>query len=71
MVSLLNAEQAAELLNVPVSWVRAEARAGRIPCVRLGRYVRFEADELRLWWATRRQGPRRAATRGRAADAVG
>lgn len=45
-MSLLNADQAAELLNVPPSWVLAEARADRIPHVRLGRYVRFEAQEL-------------------------
>jgi excisionase family DNA binding protein len=66
--SLLNAEQAAQLLNVPASWVLAEARADRIPHVRLGRYVRFEADELRAWWAERRRGPWRA--RGRAAGAA-
>jgi excisionase family DNA binding protein len=55
---LLNAKQAGELLNVPASWVLAEARADRIPHVRLGRYVRFEADELREWWRARARGPR-------------
>ncbi len=55
---LLTAGQAAELLNVPVSFVRAEARANRVPHVRLGaRYVRFEADALEAWWANRRRGP--------------
>ena len=44
---LLDANGAAELLNVPASWVLAEARANRIPHIRLGRYVRFDADELR------------------------
>jgi excisionase family DNA binding protein len=55
---LLDAQGAAELLNVPRSWVLAEARADRIPHVRLGRYVRFEAAELEAWWQARRKGPR-------------
>lgn len=54
---LLNADQAGELLNVPSTWVLAEARADRIPHIRLGRYVRFDADELEAWWQSRRQGP--------------
>ncbi len=54
---LLNAEQAAELLGVPKTWVLAEARADRIPHIRLGRYVRYEASELEAWWQARRRGP--------------
>src|SRR3954469_750416 len=57
---LLDAKGAAALLNVPASWVLAEARADRIPYVRLGRYVRFDAAELRTEWQTRRRGPWRA-----------
>jgi excisionase family DNA binding protein len=64
---LLDAAGAAELLNVPKTWVLAEARADRIPHLRLGRYVRFDPDELHDWWTTsRRRGP---ATRKR--EAVG
>lgn len=59
--ALLTAEQAAALLSVPRTWVLAEARADRIPHVRLGRYVRFEADALEQWWAQRRRGPQTAA----------
>ena len=57
---LLDAKGAAALLNVPASWVLAEARADRIPHVRLGRYVRFDAAELQIWWQTRRRGPWRS-----------
>ena len=39
-MSLLDAQQAAALLNVPATWIAAEARARRIPHIRLGRYVR-------------------------------
>jgi excisionase family DNA binding protein len=55
---LLDARQAAEILNVPSSWIAAEARAGRIPHVRLGRYVRFSRDELMTWCEGRSVGPR-------------
>jgi excisionase family DNA binding protein len=54
---LLDARQAAELLNVPASWVLSQARADRIPHVRLGHYVRFDAAELERWWRERLQGP--------------
>jgi hypothetical protein len=39
---LLDAAEAGRLLAVPASWVLAEARANRIPQVRLGRYVAFQ-----------------------------
>lgn len=54
---LVDADAAADLLGVPKTWVLAQARAERIPYVRLGRYVRFEPDQLRCWWSQRRRGP--------------
>jgi excisionase family DNA binding protein len=59
MSPLLDAEQAAELLNVPKSWVLSEARADRIPHVRLGRYVRYDGEALEGWWQAHSRGPRR------------
>jgi excisionase family DNA binding protein len=58
---LLDAKGAAELLNVPASWILAEARADRIPHIRLGRYVRFDADQLREWCQSHGRGPQRPA----------
>ena len=55
---LLDAKGAAEVLNVPASWILAEARADRIPHIRLGRYVRFDAAELEAWSKAQQQGPR-------------
>jgi excisionase family DNA binding protein len=55
---LLDSAQAAAILNVPRSWIAAEARAGRIPHVRLGRYVRFNRDDLIAWCEGRAVGPR-------------
>jgi excisionase family DNA binding protein len=57
--NLLDADAAAELLGVPPSWVRAQARAERIPHIKLGKYTRFERGELERWYQSRRRGPRR------------
>ena len=46
---LLDAGQVAELLGVPKSWVLESARSGAIPCVRLGRYVRFDVADVEAW----------------------
>ena len=43
---LLNAKELARHLNVPESWVRSEARAGHIPSVPVGRYVRFRLEDV-------------------------
>jgi excisionase family DNA binding protein len=54
---LLNAKQAGELLNVPATWVLAEARRDRIPHIRFGRYVRFDRETLLDWAYARQRGP--------------
>ena len=61
--ALINADVAAKLLGVPASWVLAEARADRLPHIRLGRYVRFDADKVLAWAAARSRGPRATAQR--------
>jgi len=55
---LLDAEEAGRLLNVPATWMLAQARARRVPHVRLGHYVRFDHDELLAWVHHRQAGPR-------------
>lgn len=46
---LLNAGEIATLLGVPESWVRQETRAGRMPCVELGRYRRYDRADVLAW----------------------
>jgi excisionase family DNA binding protein len=58
-VPLLDATGAAELLGVPKSWVLDQARRDAIPHVRLGRYVRFDPEELMAWTRARTRGPSR------------
>jgi excisionase family DNA binding protein len=53
---LLTADQVAEMLAVPVSWVREHSRGGHLPCVRLGRYVRYERERVLDYIATQRKG---------------
>jgi excisionase family DNA binding protein len=49
MTRLLTVDEVAERLGVRKQWVWAQARAGRIPCVRLGRYKRFREEALDDW----------------------
>ncbi len=56
--ALLTAEGVAALLAVPTSWIYAEARAGRIPHVRLGRYRRFRPEAIDAWITAAERGPR-------------
>jgi excisionase family DNA binding protein len=46
---LLTAEEIADLLNVPVSWVRESTRSGAIPHIELGRYRRYEFAAVLAW----------------------
>ncbi len=50
--SLLSADDVAALLGVPISWVYAQTRAGRIPTVPLGRYYRYRREAIEAWIAT-------------------
>jgi len=43
---LLDAEKAGKRLDVPESWIRDMARQGELPCVHLGHYIRFKAEDL-------------------------
>jgi hypothetical protein len=65
---LLDAKGAAVLLNVPASSILAQARADRVPHVRLGRYVRFDERELLECCQARRRGPRRPKQRSQEYD---
>jgi excisionase family DNA binding protein len=51
---LLDVDQAAALLNVRPSWVRDATRAGRLPCIRVGRHLRFTRPMLEQWAAQHR-----------------
>jgi excisionase family DNA binding protein len=48
---LLRPEQAAQLLAVKPSWVYDAVRTGRLPCLRVGRHIRFTQNMLEDWLA--------------------
>lgn len=48
---LVTADEIARMLCVGKSWVYSAARAGRMPHVRLGRYVRFRPSAVHAWLA--------------------
>ncbi len=49
MDRLLTADELAKRLGMKTEWVWAQARAGRIPHVRLGRYRRFRESAVEAW----------------------
>ena len=53
---LLTAADVAELLSVPVSWVREHTRSGLIPHIQLGRYVRYRQETVVTWIAQQEAG---------------
>jgi excisionase family DNA binding protein len=53
---LLTAAEVADVLGVTTRWVYAEARADRIPHIRLGRYLRFHPADLEHWLVVVRRG---------------
>ncbi len=58
---LLDSIEAGELLNVPPTWLEAEARAKRVPSLKLGKYRRFRRDDLLAWVDGRIVGPKARA----------
>jgi excisionase family DNA binding protein len=46
---LLRPQDAADLLSVKASWVYDAARTGRLPCLRVGRHIRFTRPMLEDW----------------------
>jgi excisionase family DNA binding protein len=45
----LTVQEAADLLRVPVSWLYERTRTNSVPHVKLGKYLRFDSNELAAW----------------------
>ncbi|PIQ81543.1 MAG: hypothetical protein COV76_08200 [Candidatus Omnitrophica bacterium CG11_big_fil_rev_8_21_14_0_20_64_10] len=52
---LVNVQEMARVLSVPVSWLYERTRLGTIPCIRIGKYVRFDPAEVLAFF--RKQKP--------------
>jgi excisionase family DNA binding protein len=46
---LLDASAAAELLAVRPSWIYEAVRGGQLPCLKIGRHIRFTQRMLEEW----------------------
>jgi excisionase family DNA binding protein len=46
---LLTPAEAAELLAVKPSWIYEAVRSGTLPCLRIGRHIRFTRAMLEEW----------------------
>lgn len=62
---LLTPQQLAERLSVPTSWIREKTRQRAqerdkdpLPCVRLGKYVRFSWPAIEAWLQRQSEGGR-------------
>jgi len=62
---LLTAGEAAEYLGLSEQTVRQWAHMRRIPCVKLGRALRFDIEDLDLWLEEHRRPAREETARAR------
>ena|SRR5437773_10060073 len=44
--ALLSPEELSQALGVPISWVYEKSRLGKLPTHRIGRYPRFDLEEV-------------------------
>ena len=56
---LLTPADAARLLVVKTNWIYEAVRDGRLPCVRIGRHIRFLRVDLERWVEDQRDAPPR------------
>jgi excisionase family DNA binding protein len=47
--SLLDTEEVAKLLGVDVGYIYEQARANKMPSLKLGKYRKFSPSQLRKW----------------------
>ena len=60
---LLDAAEVAGVLHVSTRWVRDATREGQLPCIRLGRQVRYRLDTIIEWVEGQESAKRAPASR--------
>ena len=60
---LLDADDVAAYIGMTADWVYREVRAGRLPHIRLGRYVRFRRESIDAWLEASERGARMSPER--------
>jgi len=64
MKPLLDKRRLADLLGVSVSWVEKATAARAIPITWVGRYARYDQDDIAAWLDSRKEPADRPATVG-------
>jgi excisionase family DNA binding protein len=54
---LVGIRDIAEWTGLPISWIYVNAAKSKIPCYKLGKYVKFRFSEVEQWIQQQRQGP--------------
>lgn len=54
--TLLSADEAAKYLQVPLSRIRSLTFSGKIPFIKMGRTVRYDLADLKLWVESLKKG---------------
>ncbi|MEU5721564.1 helix-turn-helix domain-containing protein [Micromonospora sp. NPDC047738] len=57
MNKMMDKAQLAEMLGVPVSWVTKAITARTLPITWVGRYARFDPDDIKAWLASNKSMP--------------
>jgi len=65
-VFTLSSADAGELIGKTENWMKEKARAGTIPCTRIGRTIRFTPQQVAEIVRMHEQKPRQPALPGRA-----
>ena len=47
--SLLDADEVAKILGVDIAYIYTQARSGKMPSIKLGKYRRFSPSQLKKW----------------------
>jgi excisionase family DNA binding protein len=60
---LVTVKELARVLSVPTSWVYQRTAESSIPCVRVGRYGRFDVEQVMRWLSAEQQAAQAACAR--------
>jgi len=55
---LIGVPALSDRFDLPRSWIYANAAAGVLPHLRLGKYLKFRPSEVDAWLEAQRRGPR-------------
>ncbi len=47
--SLLDADEVAKILGVDIAYIYSQARSGKMPSIKLGKYRKFSPSKIKKW----------------------